>query len=85
MCDDIRARMSAIARLPRKPQTPEHRARIGEGVRRALTEGRSGWRHTHAMTPEERCDYTALRAADYRMAEALEAIGRSDLIPANRR
>jgi hypothetical protein len=54
----------------------------------AATEGRrnSGGRRKSALlaqlTETERRDYDTLRRHEYRRAEALEAIGRADLVPA---
>jgi hypothetical protein len=70
--------MRAIARLPRGPQSPEHRQAISEGLRKA-NKLRPHW--TDALTPQEREDYRTLTSSPARFtrAEALRSIGREDL------
>jgi hypothetical protein len=71
--------MRAIARLPRRPQSPEHRQAISEGIRKA---GKRRHYWTDALTPQEREDYRTLTSssAGLTRAEALRSIGREDLI-----
>ena len=61
--------------------TPEHRAKISEGVRRACAEGRGRWWYLRRMTEAERADHlTLMTKGGFKSSEALAILGRADLI-----
>jgi hypothetical protein len=69
--------MRSIARLPRRPQSAQHRQAISEGTRKA---GKRRPQWTDALTPQQRADYLTLtRIGGFTRAEALRSIGREDL------
>jgi hypothetical protein len=79
---EYRAKLSAAKRG--RVYTAEHRAAIAAGMRKAHATKAFGF-GVHSMRAKlagaELADYDTFRSAGYRVAEALTAIGRSDLIP----